>query len=208
MKLEQFLKEAKKDYMGVKPPERVSLYGWLELRDKLDKRLGVKEMLVWFFVRPALAVALAVVLLVGGGAGLIRAASGSLPGDSLYPVKRTYENIASAVTGNHEIKVEGRANEIIILSQKEEESSQKLKEAVIEYEVTVAAVQQEVNEEERKSLKETLKRQKKEFERIYEESESRDEIKKAIEAADDDDEDEEDVKGQEDEHGKEDSRRD
>lgn len=207
MKLEEFLKEAKKDYMGVKPPERVSLYGWLELRDKLDKRLGVKEMLVWFFVRPALAVALAVVLLIGGGAGLIRAASGSLPGDSLYPVKRTYENIASAVTGNHEIKVEGRANEIIILSQKEEESSQKLKEAVIEYQVTVAEVEQKVNEEERKSLKETLKRQKKEFERIYEESQSRDEIKKAIEAADDD-EDEEDVKGWEDEHKEEDSRRD
>lgn len=207
MKLEEFLKEAKKDYLGVKPPERVSLYGWLELRDRLDKRLGVKDMLVWFLVRPGLAFALALVLLVGGGAGLISAANASLPGDSLYPVKRVYENIASAVTGNHEIKVEGRANEIIILSQKEEESTEKLKEAVIEYEVTVAAVQQEVNEEERKSLNETLKKHREEFEKIYNESESRDEIKKAIEAADDD-EDEEDVKGWEDEHGKEDSRRD
>ena len=207
MKLEEFLKEAKKDYMGVKPPERVSLYGWLELREKLDKRLGLKDILVWFFVRPALAIALAVVLLVGGGAGLIRAANGSLPGDSLYPVKRTYENIASAVTGNHEIKIEGRANEIIILSQKEEENDQKLKEAVIQYQITVAQVEEKVNEEERKSLKETLRRQKKEFERIYEKSRSRDEIKKAIEAADDD-EDEEDVKSWEDEHKEEDSRRD
>ena len=207
MKLEEFFKEAKKDYMGVKPPERVSLYGWLELREKLDKKLGLKDILVWFFVRPALAIALAVVLLVGGGAGLIRAANGSLPGDSLYPVKRTYENIASAVTGNHEIKVEGRANEIIILSQKEEENDQKLKEAVIQYQMTVAQVEEKVNEEERKSLKETLRRQKKEFERIYEKSRSRDEIKKAIEAADDD-EDEEDVKSWEDEHKEEDSRRD
>jgi len=207
MKLEEFLKEAKKDYMGVKPPERVSLYGWLELREKLDKRLGLKDILVWFFVRPALAIALAVVLLVGGGAGLIRAANGSLPGDSLYPVKRTYENIASAVTGNHEIKVEGRANEIIILSQKEEESTERLKEAVIQYQMTVAQVEEKVNEEERKSLKETLRRQKREFERIYEKSRSRDEIKKAIEAADDD-EDEEDVKSWEDEHKEEDSRRD
>jgi len=207
MKLEEFFKEAKKDYLGVKPPERVSLYGWLELREKLDKRLGLKDVLVWFFVRPALAIALAVVLLVGGGAGLIRAANGSLPGDSLYPVKRTYENIASAVTGNHEIKVEGRANEIIILSQKEEESTERLKEAVIQYQMTVAQVEEKVNEEERKSLKETLRRQKKEFERIYEKSRSRDEIKKAIEAADDD-EDEEDVKSWEDEHKEEDSRRD
>ncbi|OGM58086.1 hypothetical protein A3E46_00530 [Candidatus Woesebacteria bacterium RIFCSPHIGHO2_12_FULL_46_16] len=207
MKLEEFFKEAKKDYLGVKPPERVSLYGWLELREKLDKRLGLKDVLVWFFVRPALAIALAVVLLVGGGAGLIRAANGSLPGDSLYPVKRTYENIASAVTGNHEIKVEGRANEIIILSQKEEESTERLKEAVIQYQMTVAQVEEKVNEEERKSLKETLRRQKREFERIYEKSRSRDEIKKAIEAADDD-EDEEDVKSWEDEHKEEDSRRD
>jgi len=207
MKLEEFFKEARKDYQAVKPPERVSVYGWLELRERLDKRTGIKDILVWFFVRPAVAVALAIVLLVGGGAGLIRAANGALPGDSLYPVKRTYENIASAVTGNHEIKVESRANEIIILSQKEEENSQKLQEAVIEYEMTVAEVEQKVNEEEKKSLKEILKRQKKEFERIYEESRSQDEIKKAIEAADDD-EDEEDVKGQEDEHDKEDSRRD
>ena len=207
MKLEEFFKEAKKDYLGVKPPERVSLYGWLELREKLDKRLGLKDVLVWFFVRPALAIALAVVLLVGGGAGLIRAANGSLPGDSLYPVKRTYENIASAVTGNHEIKVEGRANEIIILSQKEEESTERLKEAVIQYQMTVAQVEEKVNEEERKSLKETLRRQKREFERIYEKSRSRDEIKKAIEAADDD-EDEEDVKSWEDEHKEEDSSRD
>ena len=207
MKLEEFFKEAKKDYLGVKPPERVSLYGWLELREKLDKKLGLKDILVWFFVRPALAIALAVVLLVGGGAGLIRAANGSLPGDSLYPVKRTYENIASAVTGNHEIKVEGRANEIIILSQKEEESTERLKEAVIQYQMTVAQVEEKVNEEERKSLKETLRRQKREFERIYEKSRSRDEIKKAIEAADDD-EGEEDVKGWEDEHKEEDSSRD
>lgn len=187
MKLEEFFKEAKKDYFSIAPPERVLLYGWLEVRDKLEKKVRPRDILVWFLLRPTAAFALAILLLVGGAAGLIARAQESLPGETLYPVKRLYEDIALAVTGDNEIKVEGRAQEIIILSQREQQDSKKLKEAVIEYEVTVAEVKEKVVGEEREKLKERLKRHKEKFEKIYKEARSKEEIKKAIEATENED---------------------
>jgi uncharacterized membrane protein YgcG len=44
--------------------------------------------------RIGFAVLIVITLMVGiGGTGLVRASSGSLPGDQLYPVKRTWENL-------------------------------------------------------------------------------------------------------------------
>ena len=182
MKLEEFFKEAKKDYLSIKPPERVSLYGWLELRDKLDKKVWLHDFVLWFLLRPALATALAILLLVGFAGGLAAASKNSLPGETLYPVKRVYEDIAAVVTGDNQIKLDARAQEIIILSQKEEGNSQRLKESVIEYEVSVARFEEKVDERERVELKEKLKRHKEEFKRIYDRTKSKEEIKKAIEA--------------------------
>ena len=181
MKLEEFFKEAKKDYLSIKPPERVSLYGWLELRDKLDKKVWLHDFVLWFLLRPAFATALTILLLVGLAGAVAAASKNSLPGETLYPVKRVYEDIAAVVTGDNQIKLDARAQEIIILSQKEEENSQRLKESVIEYEVSVARFNEKVDEEERGQLKEKLKRHKEEFKRIYGRTKSQ-EIKKAIEA--------------------------
>ena len=181
MKLEEFFKEAKKDYLSIKPPERVSLYGWLELRDKLDKKVWLHDFVLWFLLRPAFATALTILLLVGLAGAVAAASKNSLPGETLYPVKRVYEDIAAVVTGDNQIKLDARAQEIIILSQKEEENSQRLKESVIEYEVSVARFKEKVNEKERVELKEKLKRHKEEFKRIYGRTKSQ-EIKKAIEA--------------------------
>ena len=180
MKLEEFFKEAKKDYLSIKPPERVSLYGWLELRDKLDKKVWLHDFVLWFLLRPAFATALAILVLVGFAGGIAVASKNSLPGETPYPVKRVYEDIAAVVTGDNQIKLDARAQEIIILSQKEEESSQRLKESVIEYKISVARFKEKVNEKERIELKEKLKRHKEEFERIYGKTKSQ-EIKKAIE---------------------------
>ena len=182
MKLEEFFKEAKKDYLSIKPPERVSLYGWLELRDKLDKKVLLHDFVLWVLLRPAFATALVILLLVGFAGAVAAASKNSLPGETLYPVKRVYEDIAAVVTGDNQIKLDARAHEIIILSQKEEEDSQRLKESVIEYKISVARFKEKVNEKERVELKEKLKRHKEEFERIYNKSKSKEEIKKAIEA--------------------------
>ena len=56
---------------------------------------------IWFTSLRRLVVTLAVlVLLFASGTGLVRAASTTLPGDNLYPVKRTWEDVLVAFTFN------------------------------------------------------------------------------------------------------------
>lgn len=56
---------------------------------------------IWFASFRRLAVTLAVVaVLFASGTGLVRAASTTLPGDNLYPVKRTWEDVLVALTFN------------------------------------------------------------------------------------------------------------
>lgn len=56
---------------------------------------------IWFASLRRLAVTLAVLaVLFASGTGLVRAASTTLPGDNLYPVKRTWEDVLVAFTFN------------------------------------------------------------------------------------------------------------
>lgn len=183
MKLQEFIKQGKDDYLSVKTPERISLYGWLELRDRLDKKFRLRDIFVWFGLRPAASVLLATIFLLTTTTAIFAGARTSAPGETLYPVKRFYENIASSLVGNDELKVEGRARDIIILSQRQKENSEKLKEAVIEYGVTVARVENETQGTQREELRQRLDRHGEEFRRIYEEDKNED-IKPAIEATD------------------------
>jgi hypothetical protein len=201
MKLQEFLKTGREDYLSVKTPERVSLYGWLELRARLDKRFRLRDVFVWFALRPAASVVLASIFLLTTTGAIFAGSKASAPGETLYPVKRFYENIASSVVGNDELKVEGRAQDIIILSQKEKEDSEKLKEAVIEYGVTVARVENETTGVQRDELRQRLGRHEEEFRRIYEEDKNQ-EMKSAIEATRINGED---VKGEKDEEHPQDS---
>src|SRR3970040_738232 len=156
MKLQEFLKTGKENYLSLKTPERVSLYGWLELRDRLDNKFRLRDIFIWVAFRAAASFALAFVFLLLTSSAIFAGARASAPGGTLYPVKRFYENIASSVVGNNELKVEGRAQDIIILSQKEKEDSEKLKEAVIEYGVTVARVENETQGTQREELRQRL----------------------------------------------------
>jgi hypothetical protein len=201
MKLQEFLKQGKDDYLSVKTPERISLYGWLELRDRLDKKFRLRDIFVWFGLRPAALIVLETVFLLATTTAIFAGARVSAPGETLYPVKRFYENIASSVVGNDELKIEGRAQDIILLSQKEKENSEKLKEAVIEYGVTVARVENETQGVQRDELRQRLDRHGEEFRRIYEEDKNED-IKPAIEATHINGEE---VKGEKDEEHSEDN---
>jgi uncharacterized membrane protein YgcG len=56
---------------------------------------------IWFASLRRLAVTLAILaVLFASGTGLVRAASTTLPGDNLYPVKRTWEDVLVAFTFN------------------------------------------------------------------------------------------------------------
>ena len=51
-------------------------------------------------LRRALVTLVVLVMLFASGTGLVRAASNTLPGDQLYPVKRTWEDVLLAFTFN------------------------------------------------------------------------------------------------------------
>lgn len=78
---------------------------WSRLRDYLRQTRRETEFLhvanpgfwaAWRFSR-AVATTLAVVLSLGAVGGVARAAKGSLPGDSLYPVKKAVEQVEVAI---------------------------------------------------------------------------------------------------------------
>ncbi len=67
---------------------------------------------IWFASLRRIAVTLAVVVvLFMSGTGLVRAASDTLPGDNLYPVKRTWEDVQLFLTFN------SRAREVLEVEQ-------------------------------------------------------------------------------------------
>lgn len=58
------------------------------------------------FYRLALTTALVIVFLLTSGTGLVNASSGALPGDRLYPVKRSWEGVQLAFVFNPQTKAE------------------------------------------------------------------------------------------------------
>ena len=60
-----------------------------------------KKRVISFFPRMALALGLTAVLILGS-TGLVGASSSSLPGDQLYPVKRTWEGVQLALVFNQQ----------------------------------------------------------------------------------------------------------
>jgi hypothetical protein len=58
------------------------------------------------FYRLALTTAVVIAFLLTGGTGLVNASSGALPGDRLYPVKRSWEGVQLAFVFDQQTKVE------------------------------------------------------------------------------------------------------
>ena len=54
----------------------------------------------WVFSLRPLVVTLILVVFLLSGTGLVRASNGALPGDNLYPVKRTWEDVTLALASN------------------------------------------------------------------------------------------------------------
>jgi hypothetical protein len=72
------------------------------------RKAAVKPRKRWsMFTFPRLATSLAVALVfLLGGTGLVRASNGAIPGDNLYPVKRTWEDVRLTFSFNPEIREE------------------------------------------------------------------------------------------------------
>ena len=61
-----------------------------------------RHLMLFAFPRLATSLAIAIIFFLLSGTGLVRASNGALPGDQLYPVKRTWEDVRLALVLNPE----------------------------------------------------------------------------------------------------------
>ncbi|MBI2196660.1 hypothetical protein HYU45_03545 [Candidatus Daviesbacteria bacterium] len=201
MDIEKKLKDFKRIYQATEPSGHFLEHGWQDLQDKKRQLelIGAKRSL--FYLRPFATATLMVFILAGVLGGVVRASQNSLPGEVLYPVKRISEEVASTVSGNKLIKVEGRANDIVELSRKGR-NSKRIQKAVGEYKTAVAEASRSGKNIQK--IEKTLEDQEKEFESVKK-GPQEEEINEAIEISrsgrDEQRQDEEDKVEEEDRSG-------
>ena len=84
--MEKYLQELKKEYLKIKPPEALTLWGWMRLQQRINKDSFWGMTLFWSSAYSHVGVLL--LILVAMMAGVVGSAQASLPGDILYPVKK------------------------------------------------------------------------------------------------------------------------
>lgn len=175
MKTLRYLKILRQKYEETEPPIRMKLYGWNEIREKLEERQRPT-----FEPRFRFAF-LAIVILVLGltSLGLFTIAQASVPGSPFYPIKRLSETLVNEANGNNQTSIDNRAAEIVTLAKQKQKDSQRLESVVIEYKKAVNETQKRTPEFEKR-----LEEHHSEFKKVIHESpETEHEIKDAIEAS-------------------------
>ncbi|HJY98945.1 MAG TPA: hypothetical protein VJ227_04480 [Patescibacteria group bacterium] len=188
MKSEEHLEELKKEYEKTKATLHLKSSGWEELRARIG--LLEPEPVAPWWKTYALAFSL-VALLTGSLIGAYRISLASMPGDALYPVKILSERLIQNATGDNQIAIDHRADEIIILSEKEKTDREMLMKVVIEYKEVVEEKKSEIQES--GADNQEFQRRLDDHHRRFDEAERKnprieDEIKEAQEASDRDEE--------------------
>lgn len=178
--MEDYLNYLKDKYNETKATRHLRLSGW----EDLSRRLSPAEVPQRNWFR---SFALALVLLVVFLGGAFQLSQGALPGDFLYPVKILSERIIQKTSGDNEIIVDHRAQEIIGLSQRNQVNKESLERISIEYKEVVDQTKAnlEKGSEMEASFVQKLKKHHSEFERIRQDNpEIEREIKDAEDASD------------------------
>lgn len=126
---EEYLNSLKKEYEKTDASWHLKMSGWLELQKMIDP-IGTRKSGRWFKFAATFAV---ITLFIIGLFGTYGVALASMPGDALYPVKLLSEKIIQKASGNNQIVIDHRAEEIVGLSKKEEVDNNDLKQVVNEY---------------------------------------------------------------------------
>lgn len=171
--IEEKLENFRKEYLKIGPSVYLEHHGWQDLSVKLESRKAAN--LNMFFGR-GLAFTSLILLLLGGVVGVAQA---SKPGDKLYPVKLAADEVAAKVTGNVEIKIERRAQDVIDVSK---DSKGQLDEATKEYQKSLENSKEEAQRSGRqKDFADALDEQEKRLRKAKEDNpESADELQEAI----------------------------
>jgi hypothetical protein len=179
--MDGYLNYLKREYEKTQATAHLKESGW----DELARRIGYLETPkknVWL---RNIAVAFAVLLLFVFGTYQI--AQAALPGDKLYPVKILSEKIIQGTSGSSQVAIDHRAEEIVVLSKKQEVNKESIERISIEYKEFVDQEMQqiEVDGEIDENFRRKLDKHHDEFDRISRDNpEISDEIKEAQEASD------------------------
>lgn len=125
--IEEQLDKLRKDYQKIDAPSYLGQNGWSDLLLRLDQQV-IHEPVPIFSYR--LAFAVFAILLIGAALGFSRISG---PGDALYPVKIASDKIYAQVTGDYNVAIEGRAEEVVEASDEDaEEAARQYQQAVDE----------------------------------------------------------------------------
>ncbi len=156
MDIEEKLEKLRREYIKIAPPEGLAQRGFADLRLAMFEQRPPTFSLLAFFRRPVYLVPIFIILLGFFSVGIVNAAQGALPGDSLYKVKRVSEDVFVAITGDDQIKAERRSQEIFGLIKKGSESDL-IEKARKEYETEVLKTKGKLERSEKKKQEQEKK---------------------------------------------------
>lgn len=184
MKINTHLKQLRKSYLKIEPPPDLVEYGWLALRKEIAAQERPRFAFLPLFTRNVVFAITLMILLGGVFIGLVKASQSSLPGDTLYPVKRLTETISTSVLGNQQMRIEKRAEEVVGVA-KQKNNPVLLEETVKKYEEAVSKTKQEIEKSGKKDeFQKKLKTQEQQFKDVSEQIPSaKDVLEEAIEVS-------------------------
>lgn len=137
------LEKLKNTYQQVRPPVRLQEYGWGELYAQMNGQTQSRSWLGWQRFSFAL---FSLLIILGGLFGFIKVTLAATPDQALYPVKKAIEKVIETTTGNNQVSIDNRAEEIIDLSQDKQADSTYIKETAKEYVQEVEQAKQKIND--------------------------------------------------------------
>ena len=184
MKIKNQLKQIRKSYLAIEPPSDFKKYGWLALRKEIEVSERRRFTLFPVFTHNVVFTMIIIFLLAGTSIGLVKASQGSLPGDTLYPLKRLSETVVIAISGDKQVRVEKRAEDVVGVAEHKNDLPI-LKKTVEEYQKAVSETKREVEKSGKKEeFQDQLKKQEEKLRTVSKHTHaSEDLLIEAIEAA-------------------------
>lgn len=168
--IEKILIGFRKEYLETNS-EFLDEFGWDELRKRIG---GEKPRLPLGYYGRFLTLS-GIIIFVIIFSGFIKVAWASLPGQTLYPVKRLGEQIVLTVTNKKDIQIEERADEIIDISKQARENEKQMDQAIKEYQESVEKVKKEAEKSEgrKDAINKKIEEQEEKVKEIIEKNKNR-----------------------------------
>lgn len=182
--MDKTLRHFNKIYQNTHPPAKMESNGWQDLLTRIEEDEILRAAPRFPFPRYAFLFLAFLFVFSPLTYGFYRAARKSLPGTPLYPVRTTVESLVSEVSGNRQIIINERANDLV--ESTKSASPKNLDKSLEEYHKSLEKIKQEKErvEEEKQKMEDALKLQEETFRKLRKQiaSSSAHTIEQALEA--------------------------